>query len=253
MLKIDLTGKNILITGASRGIGAAIAKTTGACGARVALHYFQNEKQAKAVQKTIGANSGIYQADLADHTQIAGLFSNVVRDYGQLHVIINNAGIALESDPAASDSKYMSDWHKTMEVNLNAMGYLCKLAVSHFIEKGGGKIINISSRAAFRGDTKEYMAYAASKGGIVSLTRSIARAYGKQGVVAFNIAPGFVRTDMAKDFIENYGNAFVKNDLALDRLTEPEDIAPMAAFLASGMADHATGCTIDINAGSYVH
>ncbi|MCH8234109.1 MAG: SDR family oxidoreductase [Bacteroidetes bacterium] len=253
MLKIDLTGKNILVTGASGGIGAAIAKTMGACGARIGLHYFQNEERAKEIQKATGNNSKLYRADLADHTQIASLFSKVVSDFGQLHVIINNAGIALESDPAGNDMKFVDDWHKTMEVNLNAIGYLCKMAVAHFIEKGGGKIVNISSRAAFRGDTKEYLAYAASKGGIVSLTRSITRAYGKQGIVAFNIAPGFVRTDMAKDFIKNYGDAFVKNDLALDRLTEPEDIAPMVAFLASGMADHATGCTIDINAGSYVH
>ena len=96
MLKIDLTGKNILVTGASGGIGAAIAKTMGACGARIGLHYFQNEERAKEIQKATGNNSKLYRADLADHTQIASLFSKVVSDFGQLHVIINNAGIALE-------------------------------------------------------------------------------------------------------------------------------------------------------------
>ena len=97
------------------------------------------------------------------------------------------------------------------------------------------------------------MAYAASKGGVVSLTRSIARAYGKDGIKAFNIAPGFTRTDMAEEFIKAYGEEHAMQDIALDKLTEPKDIAPMVTFLASGMADHATGCTIDINAGSYVH
>jgi 3-oxoacyl-[acyl-carrier protein] reductase len=116
-----------------------------------------------------------------------------------------------------------------------------------------GRIINISSRAAFRGDTAEYMAYAASKAGVSALTKSIARAYGKDGIKAFNIAPGFVRTEMAKDFIEQYGEEFATSDIALERLTEPKDIAPMVTFLASGLADHATGCTIDINAASYVH
>ena len=87
----------------------------------------------------------------------------------------------------------------------------------------------------------------------MALTRSIARAYGKQGIKAFNIAPGFVRTDMAKDFVERYGDQVVTGDIALERLTEPKDIAPMVTFLCSGLADHATGCTIDINAGSYVH
>ena len=97
------------------------------------------------------------------------------------------------------------------------------------------------------------MSYSASKAGLVALTRTIARAYGKDGVKAFNIAPGFVRTDMARAFMEKYGNEFATNDLALERMTEPKDIAPMVTFLASGMADHATGSTIDINAGSYVH
>ena len=140
-----------------------------------------------------------------------------------------------------------------MAVNLQAVGILCNLAVDHFKNKGGGIVINISSRAAFRGDTAEYLAYAASKGGVVALTRSIARAYGKQGVAAFNIAPGFVKTDMADEFIEIYGERVVKDDIALSELTQPQDLAPLITLLASGLANHATGGTFDINAGSYVH
>jgi NAD(P)-dependent dehydrogenase (short-subunit alcohol dehydrogenase family) len=111
----------------------------------------------------------------------------------------------------------------------------------------------MASRAAFRGDTIDYLAYAASKGGMVSLTRSIARGFGKQNIKAFLIAPGFVRTEMAQEFIDFYGEEKTIADLALPKLTEPDDIAPLVVFLASGMADHATGGTFDINAGSYVH
>jgi NAD(P)-dependent dehydrogenase (short-subunit alcohol dehydrogenase family) len=144
-------------------------------------------------------------------------------------------------------------WDATLATNLRAPGILCKLAVAHFADRGGGRIINITSRAAFRGDQPHYLAYAASKAGLVALTRSIARGYGKAGILAFNVAPGFTRTEMAAEFIDRYGEDYATADIALRRLTEPEDIAPLVAFLASGLADHATGSTIDVNAASYVH
>ena len=136
--------------------------------------------------------------------------------------------------------------------NLISTAVLCRDAVLHFQQVGGGRIINIASRAAFRGDVPVLFAYAASKGGMVSLSRSIARAYGKDGITSFVIAPGFTRTDMAEDYIQKYGGEKVIQELALDRMTEPEDIAPLAVLLASGLADHATGTSIDVNAGSYV-
>jgi NAD(P)-dependent dehydrogenase (short-subunit alcohol dehydrogenase family) len=111
----------------------------------------------------------------------------------------------------------------------------------------------VASRAAFRGDVPDYLAYAASKGGMVSLTRSIARAFGRDGITAFVVAPGYVRTDMAQAFLDRYGEAVGVRDLALDRMTEPDDLGPIVTLLASGLADHATGTTIDVNAGSYVH
>jgi len=140
-----------------------------------------------------------------------------------------------------------------MAVNLRAPAVLSRLAIEHFSAQGGGRIINISSRAAFRGDQPAYLAYAASKAGLVALTRSIARGFGKAGILAFNVAPGFTRTDMAKGFLDQYGEDYVAGDIALRTLTEPADIAPFVVFLASGLADHSTGCTIDINAASYVH
>jgi NAD(P)-dependent dehydrogenase (short-subunit alcohol dehydrogenase family) len=252
-MKIDLTGKNVLITGASRGIGKAIALAIAECDANVGIHYFRNEHHAEKVAKEIGKKAFLFKADLEDGIQVNEFFHEAVSEFGQIHVLINNAGISVHSDPEGDDIEFVNNWIKTIDVNLNAVGYLCKMAINHFTKFNEGRIINISSRAAFRGDTKDYLAYAASKGGIVSLTRSIARAYGKQGIKAFNIAPGFVRTDMAQQFIDHYGESPILDDIALSKLTEPKDLGPMVALLAAGMADHATGCTIDINAGSYVH
>lgn len=252
-MKIDLTNKNVLVTGASRGIGKAIALSMAECGARVGIHYSKNEHHARDVADKIGKRAVLFKADLEDGMEVSELFHNAVEKFGQLHVLVNNAGISIHSDVEGDDIQFVDSWIKTMDVNLNATGYLCKMAINHFLQHKEGRIINISSRAAFRGDTKDYLAYAASKGGIVALTRSIARAYGKQGIRAFNIAPGFVRTDMAQDFIDTYGESLVVDDIALEKLTEPADLGPIISLLAAGMADHATGCTIDINAGSYVH
>ncbi len=252
-MEISLSGKVVLVTGGSRGIGAAIAKACSGADAKVALHFNSNENQAQSVLKELNAGSKIFQADLGDSKALIQLFKQVVDEYGRIDVMINNAGIAISSDISASNDDWVNDWDTTFAVNTRAQGLLCKLFIEHFISNGGGRIINISSRAAFRGDTPDYLAYGASKGAIVSLTRSIARYYGKQNIQAFNIAPGFVRTDMAQDFMDQYGEEFALNDIALNQLTEPKDLAPMIVLLASGLADHSTGCTIDINAASYVH
>lgn len=252
-MRIDLSGQKILVTGASRGIGRAIAEQLAAAGAQVAIHYFRNADTAQHVADQVHGEAAIFQADLCKPIEAIQLFENVVARFGRLHCVVNNAGIALSADVEGSDIDFTDRWSKTMMVNLHATGLLCKKAINHFTAHGDGRIINIASRAAFRGDTGDYLAYAASKGGVVSLTRSIARSFGKQGVKAFVIAPGFTRTDMAEDFIEKYGEEYVKSDIALTALTRPEDISPTVAFLASGLADHATGTTVSINAGSYMH
>jgi NAD(P)-dependent dehydrogenase (short-subunit alcohol dehydrogenase family) len=166
---------------------------------------------------------------------------------------VNNAGIAIESPLAKKTTEWMNDWNTTIQVNLNASAEICKRSIDYFAEHAvEGRIINIASRAAYRGDTAEYMAYAASKGGMVALTKSIARGLGKQGIKAFTICPGFTKTDMADAFIKKYGEEHATADLSLVDMTFPEDISPFVVFLCGGMADHATGQTFHINAGSYV-
>lgn len=252
-MKIDLLGQHVLVTGASRGIGRAIAEQLAEAGARVAVHYGRNANAARQVADRCGHAAHVFQADLSKPIEVLQLFENVIADFGHIDGLVNNAGISLSASVAGDDISFADSWSRTMLVNLHATGLLCKKAINHFSERGGGRIVNIASRAAFRGDTSDYLAYAASKGGVVSLTRSIARAYGKQHIKAFVVAPGFTRTAMAEDFIQKYGEAYVQGDIALPSLTQPTDIAPTVAFLLSGLSDHSTGCTIDINAGSYVH
>ena len=252
-MEINLQGKNILVTGASRGIGAAVAEQLGKSGARVAIHYGKNEAKAQEVAQKAGNSSAIFQADLNDPASCSELFANVVRAFGKVDVLINNAGIAIQSPIEKPDQEWIKDWEQTMQVNMTASAILSRAAIRHFQQNKGGRIIHISSRAAFRGDTVDYMAYAASKAAMVAFSRSIARGYGKQGITSFVIAPGFTATDMAQDFIDEYGMDYALQGVALDRLTQPQDLAPTIVLLASGLADHATGSTIDINAGSYVH
>ena len=250
-MQIDLQGRVALVTGASRGIGRAIALGLGGAGASVAVHYWTGP--GRAVAEELGAGARAFQADLSDFSACASLFEQVLGHFGAVDILVNNAGIARMIPDQAGLGEWAPAWGETMAVNLGSVELLCRLAVKHMAPRGGGRIINVASRAAFRGDTPEYMTHAASKGGVVALTRTIARAYGKKGVAAFVIAPGFVRTDMAQDAIDAYGESFVVDDLALDRLTEPADLVPLVTVLASGLADHATGATVDINAGSYVH
>lgn len=252
-MEVNLKKRKILLTGASRGIGEGIALQLGKAGATLALHYNSNEEKAKKIKKLVGRDSVTIKADLAKPEEAIALFEEAVKRLGRVDVLINNAGIAVKSPIEEKDEQWLADLDKTLQINLTSSAILCKKAINHFRRNKGGIIINISSRAAFRGDTSEYIAYAASKGGLVSLTKSIAKEFGKDGISAFNIAPGFVKTDMADQFLDEYGEEHLLNDLSLNRITEPKDLAPLITFLASGMAEHATGTTIDINAGSYLH
>ena len=252
-MRIDLSGTSVLVTGGSRGIGAALVRALGHAGARVAIHYRDQRQRAVALAEEVGAGAEVFAADLSKVEDCHALWSSVVARFGRVNTLVNNAGIAVASPLEGTTEDWLQQWDTTMAVNLRAPAILSRLAIAHFAARGGGRLINISSRAAFRGDQPSYLAYAASKGGLVALTRSIARGFGKAGILAFNVAPGFTRTEMAQAFLDEYGEDYATSDIALERLTEPGDIAPFVLFLASGLGDHATGCTIDINAGSYVH
>ena len=252
-MNISLKNQRILVTGASRGIGRAIAKQLSDSGAEIIIHCNNNVAEAEKLRSELVNPAFIESCDLSNVDQVVGFIPKLVEKYGPISGLVNNAGISRSAPDSLSTQEWVKIWQETIQVNTSAIGILCKEFVDQALINQNGRIVNISSRAAFRGDTTDYIAYAASKGAIVSLTRSIARHYGKQGIKAFLIAPGFTRTDMADEILAEYGEGFALNDIALKELTKPEDIAPMVTLLCSGLADHATGASIDINAGSYVH
>ncbi len=251
-MKIDLTDQVILVTGATGGIGDAICRHLAEHGASVAVHYNRESRRAEELSAAIGHDAKPFQSDLSKPANGVALFRAVLDAYGRLDTLVNNAGIYLCSPNDAEIEDWLSKWDRTIALNLTSTGVLCREAVNHFKESGGGRIIHIASRAAFRGDFEDYFAYAASKGGMVALSRTIARAYGKHNVKSFVVAPGFVRTPIVDEYFKAHGSESVMAELALKELTTPDDVAPTVAFLASGLMDHATGCTIDINAASYV-
>lgn len=251
---INLSGLNILVTGASKGIGKGIATKLAEAGATIGVHYNESVQEAENLASIIGNQSRAFQADLSKEGEAAKLFERVALEMGSVEILINNAGVAIPAKMDLPEKDWMAKWNSTMMVNLTSAAVLSKKAIEHFIKRrAAGRIINIASRAAFKGDKEEYIAYAASKAGLISLTHSIAKNFGKDGIKAFSIAPGFVRTEMAQEFMQQFGEEYTKGDIALERLTEAKDIAPLVTFIASGMADHATGSTFDINAGSYMH
>ena len=251
-MRIDLSNKTILVTGANSGIGNAIAQELLNAGAKVALHFNSNSDGASKLKEQFSDQCELFQADFNNVHETIKLFEDVLSWGDTLDVLINNAGTAIMSSVNLDDEIWINNWNTIMNINLLAAGVLSKKALEHFKTRNGGRIINIASRAAFRGDTPDYLAYAASKAGMVALVRSIARGFGKDGITAFSIAPGFTRTAMAQKSIDKYGEDFVIKDIALNELTEPKDIAPIVTLICSGKFDHGTGSNIDINAGSYV-
>ena len=251
-MKVDLTDKVILVTGGSGGIGEVIVRQLAGSGAAVAIHYHRNAEKAEKLADEVGKEAKSFCADLSKPKNGMRLFGDVLDAYGKFDVLVNNAGVYLKSPNEDDIDIWLACWHKTIAINLTAAAVLCREAVNHFKKSGGGRIIHIASRAAFRGDYEDYFAYAASKGGMVALSKTIARAYGKHNIKSFVVAPGFVRTPIIDEYIKEHGSESIMKELSLNEITKPEDVAPTVAFLASGLMDHATGGSIDINAASYV-
>ena len=246
----------VLLTGSSKGIGYKIAEDLLAEGHDLALHYNKNESTLKALLKNDKTSSFSIQADLSNKDEIKKMVVNTIDKLSFPDCIINNAGIAESADISIDINSWSNMFDKTIDVNLKAPTLIFKEFLRHKRDKKINsrlRIINIASRAAFRGEQQDYISYACSKGGIISLTKTMSRSFGESdNIVAISIAPGFVRTEMAQSFIDKHGEDVVRQGITLDRLTEPKDISPLVSLIVSGKMDHSTGSTIDVNGGSFL-
>ena len=226
---------HILITGASRGIGAAIAASF---------------DPATTTVVAFSSKDG----DLNDPTVPARLWADALSALGgRIDVLINNAGVFEENPITRADAEWLASWERTMQINLTASADLCRRAVLHWQASGAsGRIVNIASRAAYRGDSPAHWHYAASKAGMVAMTKSIARAYAKDGIYAFAICPGFTMTGMAEDYLASRGGDKLLADIPLGKVADPEEVAAIAKFCALDAPPSMTGAVLDVNGASYV-
>jgi NAD(P)-dependent dehydrogenase (short-subunit alcohol dehydrogenase family) len=250
---IDLGGRTALVTGASRGIGREIAVRLAAAGAKVAVNYRSGAAEAESLVRELGKeNAFAVQADIADPAQCESLVDAVVARYGRLDILVNNAAIFDMNRFDRDDyDGWQRGWQRTFAVNVFGAANVAYLAMRAMRSKGGGKIINVASRAAYRGET-EFADYGASKAALVNLTISIARGCAKDNIVASCVAPGFIETDMAREALDEHYDEIV-GQIPLGRVGTVDDVAGVVLFLASSMADYLNGATIDINGGSWFH
>lgn len=246
-------GQNVLVTGASRGIGRAIAKAFADKGARVAVHYRSN---AEAAAETLAAlpGSGHFDiaADVAEPAECERLVHEVVKRLGGLDVLVNNAGI-YETRPVLERSyaEWQADWVRTLATNLSGPANLCFLAAKHMQAQGGGRIVNISSRGAFRGEP-ESPAYGAAKAGLNALTQSLAVALAPYGIIVSAVAPGFVETGMTEAHLKGPQGEAIRAQSPLNRFVGDDEIAKAVLFLADPELPSVSGAILDVNGASYL-
>lgn len=249
-----LEGKVILVTGASRGIGFEIAREVGRAGASVVAHYANTRHGAEEATAELPPDRKLLvQADFAEHGAGNTVWDQAVGWKGRVDVLVNNAAILTDLDWDGPEDEWDRIWAATWQVNVIEPARITRSAVRHFVANGEGTVISLSSWLAYRAGRAASAAYSASKGALTALTKSVAGDYARQGVLAFNIAPGMVRTDMSIDAAEQFGGEEgTAPQLVMGEWIPPVEIARIVVFLSRGDCRHLSGATIDINGASYM-
>lgn len=242
-----LTDKTVLITGASRGVGKETARACAKAGAKVILHFNVNQDAAIKLAKEIDA-VGCIAADLSQKGAADRLWLQAKNMAGKVDALVNNAGVYRET-PLHNAQSWDRNWAEQVQVNVMAPCELMRNAINDW-GSGGGAIVNIASRAAYRGDGPDHAGYAASKAALVAASKTLARAYAHNNALIYTLTPGWIETDMAPSRVE--ARAAAVADIPLGRVAQPQEIAAMAAFLLSGQCGSATGSVIDINGASFM-
>ncbi len=232
----------ILLTGSSRGIGAATHAALLARGHDVIGH------------QTRANMEGVIAADFRDPLAAHQLWEAALDQAGgEIDVLINNAGLFEPNRIERSDIEWLDAWEDTMRINLTAAAQLSRFAVRHWQQRGwGGRIVHVASRAAYRGDSPAHWHYAAAKGGMIAMHKTIARGFAAEGILSFAVTPGFTDTSMAGDYLETRGGAGLLADIPLGRVAQPEEIAKVIEFCALDAPASMTGAVIDANGASFV-
>jgi 3-oxoacyl-[acyl-carrier protein] reductase len=246
-------GRAVLVTGGSRGIGAAIARVFAAAGDRVAVHYGASRAAADEVAASLtGDGHVVVGADLGDPEAVRAMVAEAAEGLGGLEVLVNNAGV-FTPHPITETTyeEWQRAWHDTLAVNLLGAANATWCAVPHMIEAGGGRIVNVSSRGAFRGEPRS-PAYGASKAAIVAFGQSLARALGPHRIAVTTVAPGWTETDMAADTLAGPRGEEIRAESPLGRVARAEDVARAVLYLASPEAEMASGSVLDVNGASFL-
>lgn len=243
----------VLVTGASRGIGAAVAAAFAAEGDRVAVHYGGSREAAERVRDGLpGTGHVLVQADLTVAGQVRAMVEEAAAALDGLDVLVNNAGVFLAHPPLETDfAAWQEAWTRTLATNLTGAANATFCALPHLLARGGGAVVNVSSRGAFRGEP-ECPAYGASKAGLNAFGQSMAQALAPHGITVGTVAPGFVETDMARRVLDGPRGDEVRAQSPTGRVARPEEVAAAVLWLASPAARFATGTIIDVNGASYL-
>ncbi len=250
---MDFSGQIALVTGGSRGIGRAIAQAFAARGARVAVHYHRHEAAAaEALASLSGGPHLALPADIRDPEAVRRLVEQVVAEMGRLDILVNNAGI-FEDHPldGVDYATWQAQWHDVLQTNLIGAANVTYCAAQHMMRQGGGRIVSVSSRGAFRGEPRA-PAYGASKAGLNAMSQSLARRLASHNIFVGVVAPGFVETDMAREHLDGPEGDAIRQQSPLGRVALPEEVAYTVLFLASAGAEFLTGCIVDVNGASYL-
>ncbi len=247
---MSLTGKNVLVTGGSRGIGRAICVQLGAMGAHVFVNYVSNPDAASVTRKIIvdaGGSAETIAFNVADASETQDAIKNLIKDAGSLDILVNNAGITRDGLMVRMKE---DDWDAVLDTNLKGSFICAKAAVRSMMKKKWGRIVNISSVVGFAGNGGQ-VNYASAKAGIQGLTKSMAREFASRNITVNGVAPGYIVTDMTRELSEDVQNQ-IKSEIPMASLGSPEDVAAAVAYLVSDGAGYVTGNTIHVNGGMYM-
>ncbi len=244
-----LENKNVIITGATRGIGKEIALLFAQHGANIAFSYLSSDEQAKKLEEHLSSNSNTikaYKSDASDFASAYELYKNVLKEFTSIDVLVNNAGITKDGLLIRMSEE---DFTKVMDVNMKSVFNMTKVVLPSMLKQRQGSIINMSSIVGLKGNVGQAN-YSASKAGIIAMSKSLALEYAKKNITINCISPGFIKTEMTDKIEEKFKNQLIEK-IPINRLGEPNDVANIVCFLSSDLSNYITGETIHVNGGMY--